>query len=66
MPETDEVFFASDDGTPLGMSDLNRNNGVFKIRLGDVKGEGVVNIPITQVSFLLFNFISWQRTKLNL
>ncbi len=51
VPDTDEVFFASDDTTPLGMSDLNRNNKVFKIKLGDVNEGGAVNVPITQVSF---------------
>jgi len=31
-----KVFFASNDGGVLGMSDLERNNKVFKIRWGDV------------------------------
>ncbi len=54
MKESDEVFFASNDGGPLGMSDLERNNKVFKIRLGDAKGDGVVNVPITEVSGFFF------------
>ena len=52
--ETDEVFFASNDGGPLGMSDLNHNNRVSKINLGDVQGDGTVNVPVTHVSFSLF------------
>lgn len=55
ISETDEVFFASNDGGPLGMSDLNHNNEVFKISLTEaeqmMKGnEGkAVNVPITPV-----------------
>jgi gluconolactonase len=53
---TDEVFFASSDGGPLGMSDLNRSNVVGKISLKDVDAElaanntAVVNVPVTIVS----------------
>lgn len=50
------MFFASNDGGPLGMSDLDHNNGVFKISLAEVEremkanGGGDVNVPVTQVS----------------
>ncbi|KAH8110004.1 D-lactonohydrolase-like protein [Phellopilus nigrolimitatus] len=42
---TDEVFFASNDGGALGMSDLEHNNQVSKIALGDpaIKAGGLVN-----------------------
>lgn len=36
LPDTDEVFFASNDGGPLGFSDLDHNNRVSKINLGEV------------------------------
>ncbi|EKM60577.1 uncharacterized protein PHACADRAFT_246592 [Phanerochaete carnosa HHB-10118-sp] len=36
LPETDEVTFASNDGGLLGFSDLNHNNRVSKINLGEV------------------------------
>ncbi|KAF5354300.1 hypothetical protein D9756_007196 [Leucocoprinus leucothites] len=55
VPETDEVFFASNDGGPLGNSNLNRNNMVFKLSLADaekaLQGSGgkAVNVPITHV-----------------
>jgi hypothetical protein len=55
--------------TPLGMSDVNRNNKVFKINLGDVHGDGTVNIPITQASFVrfsLFLYIEAWGTERNL
>lgn len=35
FPDTNEVTFASNDGGPLGMSDLNHNNQVAKISLDD-------------------------------
>ncbi|KIP02469.1 hypothetical protein PHLGIDRAFT_130720 [Phlebiopsis gigantea 11061_1 CR5-6] len=35
-PETDEVFFVSNDGGALGFSDINHNNQVAKISLGEV------------------------------
>jgi gluconolactonase len=52
---TDEVFFVSNDGGPLGLSDLNNNNLVGKISLKDVDAafaanETVVNVPVTFVS----------------
>ena len=43
VPSTDEVFFASSDGGPLGFSDLNHNNQVSKINLKDVKASNLVN-----------------------
>ncbi|KAL6302943.1 calcium-dependent phosphotriesterase [Sparassis latifolia] len=36
VPETDEVFFSSNDGGPLGFSDIDHNNEVAKIHLNDV------------------------------
>ncbi|KAF9475741.1 calcium-dependent phosphotriesterase [Pholiota conissans] len=36
VSELDEVFFASNDGGPLGNSDLNHNNKVGKISMKDV------------------------------
>ncbi|KAF9259259.1 calcium-dependent phosphotriesterase [Marasmius fiardii PR-910] len=49
---TDEVFFASNDGGPLGMSDLNHNNVISKISMTAVEralanNESVVNVPIS-------------------
>ncbi|KAF8576547.1 calcium-dependent phosphotriesterase [Ramaria rubella] len=35
-PTTDQVFFASGNGGPLSMSDMNHNNEVFMINLKDV------------------------------
>ncbi|KXN86973.1 Gluconolactonase [Leucoagaricus sp. SymC.cos] len=55
FPGTDEVFFASNDGGLLGMSDLNHNNKIFKISLAaaekaiEESGGAVVNVPITEV-----------------
>ncbi|KAI0066861.1 D-lactonohydrolase-like protein [Artomyces pyxidatus] len=52
-PETDEVFFASNDGGPLGRSDLNNNNIVSKIHLYDVakaftsSGSNVSSVNVT-------------------
>lgn len=63
VSETDEVFFASNDGGPLGMSDLNHNNRVSKINLGDVHGDGTVNVPVTHVSFS--SIIAHRVEKLN-
>lgn len=56
---TDEVFFASNDGGLLGMSDLERNNQVAKINLKEVQREIAkspsnqvrdVNVTVTKVS----------------
>ncbi|KAG7091326.1 hypothetical protein E1B28_010370 [Marasmius oreades] len=49
---TDEVFFASNDGGALGMSDLNHSNVVSKISMAAVEkalaeNASDVNIPIT-------------------
>lgn len=54
-PPTDEVFFASSDGGPLGNSDLNHNNQVSKISMAAVEvalasGHTPVNVPFTPVS----------------
>lgn len=59
VPETDEMFFASNDGGALGMSDLNHNSQVSKISLEAVK-EAVassngseVNVPYTKVGLYI-------------
>ena len=54
-PSTDEVFFASNAGSELGMSDLERNNVVGKISLEEaeralVGNDQVANVPFTIVS----------------
>ncbi|KAF8505201.1 D-lactonohydrolase-like protein [Hysterangium stoloniferum] len=48
-PTSDRIFFASNDGGALGMSDLNHNNQVSFINLKDVKGSGPQNITFTKV-----------------
>ncbi|KAI1792312.1 D-lactonohydrolase-like protein [Ganoderma leucocontextum] len=60
VPETDDVYFASLDGAPLGHSDIDHNNQVSKISLGDVAqaidaaGPGVspVNVSFTKANSL--------------
>ncbi|PIL27001.1 hypothetical protein GSI_10140 [Ganoderma sinense ZZ0214-1] len=60
LPEADEVYFASLDGSPLGHSDIDHNNQVSKISLGDVAqaidaaGPGVsaVNVGFTKIESL--------------
>ena len=61
--ETDEFFFSSNDGGPLGNSDMNRNNQVGKISMKQItsalqsvagKTDGsaapaAVNVPVTMV-----------------
>ena len=57
VPQTDEIFFASQDGGALGFSDIDHNNQVSKINLGEVAraikatGPGVapVNVSVTKV-----------------
>lgn len=56
VSETDELFFASNDGGPLGMSDIDHNNVYFKMSLTDVErmlresgDDRTVNVPITKV-----------------
>ncbi|KAL0581463.1 hypothetical protein V5O48_000617 [Marasmius crinis-equi] len=51
-PATDEIFFASNDGGALGMSDLDHNNVISKISLAAVESAlagnaSVVNVPFT-------------------
>ncbi|KAG6884537.1 hypothetical protein C0993_010293 [Termitomyces sp. T159_Od127] len=55
VPDTNEVFFASNDGGPLGMSDLNHNSVVGKLNLTEVDiafaaNNSVINVPVTFVS----------------
>jgi hypothetical protein len=63
------VFFASNDGGPLGLSGINQNNGIFKLNLTEAErmlgsaqgGNQTVNVPITQVElffFLVFYIVS--------
>lgn len=61
--ETDEMFFSSNDGGPLGNSDINRNNQVGKINMKQVETAlqgamgttdsndvaATVNVPVTMV-----------------
>jgi gluconolactonase len=58
-PGTDEVFFASNDGGPLGDSDINHNNKVGKISMQAVETalQGLngavgqaVNVPVTELN----------------
>ncbi|KAF5391037.1 hypothetical protein D9757_003954 [Collybiopsis confluens] len=55
-PPTDEVFFSSNDGGPLGMSDLEHNNVISKINMARVeaalsaKAAGPVNVPVTPLN----------------
>lgn len=52
---TDEIFFVSNDGGPLGMSDINNNNQISKISLAQVEqalassSGGSVNVNITKI-----------------
>ncbi|KAF8589079.1 D-lactonohydrolase-like protein [Ramaria rubella] len=52
-PATDQVFFASGNGGPLSMSDINHNNEVFVINLKDVRtglepqNITAITVPIT-------------------
>ncbi|KAG5734805.1 Gluconolactonase [Termitomyces sp. T112] len=51
VSDTNEVFFASNDGGPLGMSDLNHSNVIGKISLTDVDtalaaNDSVINVPV--------------------
>jgi gluconolactonase len=58
IADTDEVFFASNAGGPLSMSDINHNNGIYKLNLADAErmlssgGNQAVNVPINQVKSL--------------
>jgi len=53
---TDELFFASNDGGPLGMSSLTQSNVISKISIKKVEAAlaanptGPVNVPITQLN----------------
>ncbi|KAF8234530.1 D-lactonohydrolase-like protein [Tricholoma matsutake] len=54
-PPTDEVFFVSNDGSPLGHSGLNANNVVSKISLKDVDtafaaNQTNINITVTPLN----------------
>ncbi|KAI0666479.1 D-lactonohydrolase-like protein [Trametes maxima] len=57
VPNTDEVFFASNDGGALGRSDIDHNNQVSKISLREVQaaikaaghGTAAVNVSVTKL-----------------
>ena len=57
VEETDEIFFASNDGGPLGFSDLNHNNEVGKLSLKEVDAAAqasgsqttALNVTVTEV-----------------
>ncbi|KAI0710560.1 D-lactonohydrolase-like protein [Earliella scabrosa] len=57
VANTDEVFFSSNDGGALGMSDIDHNNQVAKISLKEVatairaSGQGIapVNVTVTKI-----------------
>ncbi|KAK0186535.1 calcium-dependent phosphotriesterase [Armillaria mellea] len=56
FPETDEMFFASNAGGSLGMSDLDHNNVYGKISLAAAEDAletnpdgGVVDVPVTEL-----------------
>jgi gluconolactonase len=55
IPETDEVFFASNAGGALGMSDVDHNNRVSRIGLGDVRAGG--DAIVIEVKFLLQSYL---------
>ncbi|KAJ6466874.1 calcium-dependent phosphotriesterase [Mycena sanguinolenta] len=53
IPELDSVFFASNDGGALGMSDINHNNKVGMINLKDLPAnlDGTpINIPVAELN----------------
>ena len=55
--ETDELFFASNDGGALGNSDIDHNNVVSKISMTEVERQlaeainGTVDVPVTPVEY---------------
>jgi len=51
IPETDELFFSSNDGGALGMSDLNHNSKVFRVSLKGVRAGGKADL--IEVTFLV-------------
>jgi gluconolactonase len=62
VPETDELFFCSNAGGNLGMSDWDHNNAVFKINMNEVEtalasSNGTVNTTVTRVCSFFFRVI---------
>lgn len=63
VPETDDIFFASNDGGALGFSDLNHNNRVSMISLGEVakaadaseSKTSPLNVTVTLVSLMILD-----------
>lgn len=62
LPDTDELFFGSNNGGYLGFSDWDHNNQVGKISLKEVEsavqnaGDGAaVNVSVTKVNYFLYN-----------
>jgi len=63
---TNELFFASNDGGALGMSDLEHNSLYGKISMADVAAafaanESDINVPVTEVSFIAFSSCSSEK-----
>ena len=48
-PVRDAITFASNDGGPLGFSDIDHNNRVSRINLKDVPATGDANVTVTAV-----------------
>ena len=69
VADTDEFFFASNDGGLPGVADLNHNNFVGKISMKAVEealqeakksnhgGKISVNVPVTEASFCYFSIV---------
>ncbi|KAG6837406.1 hypothetical protein H0H93_010024 [Arthromyces matolae] len=53
--DTNEIFFASNDGGPLGLSDLEHNNVIGKISLTDVDRAFASNVTNINVPLSLLN-----------
>jgi gluconolactonase len=62
FPDSDELFFSSVCGGPLGLSDWNTNNQVFKISMtaveaalaANVHSNRTANVPVTEVDYYSF------------
>lgn len=50
IPETDEIFFASNAGGALGQSDLHRNNKIHRIVLKDTPAGSTYEEKVAVVS----------------
>lgn len=61
LPDADEVTFVSNDGGPLGMSDINHNNQVNTISLKDV--EAAIQASGSEISPLNVSFTKVSLSK---